>query len=129
MNKPVLFILEKERRGQQIRQVKIEIRIHVAGRIKANMEKRARLEVCDPQQNLLEQRKEKVWWCGGDMTENVPCALDVKGQKFEKAFPLSKLDGKDVQNIMNQLLGTAVNQVLCSGRHISASKRPTTDWG
>ena len=77
--------------------------------LKANMEKsRQELEVAIHNKNLLEQRKKLV-----ERRERSH-RLIVKGEEFEKAFPLSRnLEQEDVQNIMNQL------QNNCTRKRIS----------
>ena len=88
--------------------------------LKANMEKsRQELEVAIHNKNLLEQRKKLV-----ERRERSH-RLIVKGEEFEKAFPLSRdLEQEDVQNIMNQLQNNSYNRVLC-GRLISLRHKKT----
>ena len=84
--------------------------------LKANMEKsRQELEVAIHNKNLLEQRKKLV-----ERRERSH-RLIVKGEEFEKAFPLSRdLEQEDVQNIMNQLQNSSYNKSIVRQVHIAA---------
>ena len=84
--------------------------------LKANMEKsRQELEVAIHNKNLLEQRKKLV-----ERRERSH-RLIVKGEEFEKAFPLSRdLEQEDVQNIMNQLQNNSYNKSIVRQVHIAS---------
>ena len=84
--------------------------------LKANMEKsRQELEVAIHNKNLLEQRKKLV-----ERRERSH-RLIVKGEEFEKAFPLSRdLEQEDVQNIMNQLQNNSYNKSIVRQVYIAA---------
>ncbi len=84
--------------------------------LKANVEKsRQELEVAIHNKNLLEQRKKLV-----ERRERSH-RLIVKGEEFEKAFPLSRdLEQEDVQNIMNQLQNSSYNKSIVRQVYIAA---------
>ena len=101
MNKPVLFIYRKEGgRDDRVSRVKNpKYESMSLEELKANMEKsRQELEAAIHNKNLLEQRKKLV-----ERRERSHRMI-VKGEEFEKAFPLSRdLEQEEFQEVMNQM--------------------------
>ena len=120
MNKPVLFIYRKMKEDDKVSRAKNpKYESMSPEELKANMEKsRQELEVAIHNKNLLEQRKKLV-----ERRERSH-RLIVKGEEFEKAFPLSRdLEQEDVQNIMNQLQNSSYNKSIVRQTYISASQK------
>ena len=120
MNEPVLFIYRKMKEDDKVSRAKNpKYESMSLEELKANMEKsRQELEAAIHHKNLLEQRKKLV-----ERRERSH-RLIVKGEEFEKAFPLSRdLEQEDVQNIMNQLQNNSYNKSIVRQTYISASQK------
>ena len=120
MNQPVLFVYRKMKENDKVSRAKNpKYESMSLEELKANREKsRQELEVAIHNKNLLEQRKKLV-----ERRERSH-RLIVKGEEFEKAFPLSRdLEQEDVQNIMNQLQNSSYNKSIVRQTYISASQK------